>query len=72
MARFDCKCGTILRDDDPADSMYFLTNQEFDVDLSAVALLGRSKLAVRCKTCRRLWFWGEDGTFVEYIRFQEE
>jgi len=72
MAKFDCKCGAIIRDDDPAYSFYFLKNQDFDVDLSGVELFGRSKLAVCCKTCGRLWFWGEDGIFVEYARFQDE
>jgi hypothetical protein len=68
MAKIRCRCGAVIRDDDPRDSMFFLTNEEFDVNLSSVELFGRAKLVVRCKTCARLWFWGEDSSLVEYVK----
>ncbi|WP_329051126.1 hypothetical protein OG738_03410 [Amycolatopsis sp. NBC_01488] len=68
MAKMRCKCGTILRDDDPHDSLFVLEHDEFDVDVSPEILLGRAQLVVRCKVCHRLWFWGENGDLSEYLK----
>ncbi|MBB1154060.1 MULTISPECIES: hypothetical protein [Amycolatopsis] len=61
-------CGNIVRDDDPNDSMYFLTNAEFDVEASGVELFGEAALVVRCPECERLWFGAEDGVLTEYVK----
>jgi hypothetical protein len=68
MAKMRCKCGTILRDDDPQDSFFLLSHEEFDLDVTSELLLGRAQLVVRCKVCQRLWFWGEDGEMTEYLK----
>ncbi|WP_086850638.1 hypothetical protein [Amycolatopsis kentuckyensis] len=67
MAKIRCKCGTILRDDDPHDTFWLLSDEEFDVELSATLLFGRALRVVRCKVCQRLWFWGDD-EMTEYLK----
>ncbi|MGW4401110.1 hypothetical protein ACWEHA_37925 [Amycolatopsis nivea] len=71
MAKIRCVCGNILRDDGPQDSMYFLTNAEFDVDAPGIELFGKATLVVRCPECERLWFWGENGVYREYTKAWE-
>ncbi|WIY01852.1 hypothetical protein QRX60_48935 [Amycolatopsis mongoliensis] len=68
MAKMRCKCGTILRDDDPHDTFFILSDEEFDVELSGVLLFGRAQRVVRCKVCQRLWFWAENGELTEYLK----
>lgn len=68
MAKMRCKCGNILRDDDPENSMVLLPYKEFDaVDVDGAALFGRGIDVWRCALCNRLWvFWDEAGQAVEY------
>jgi hypothetical protein len=63
-----CKCGTVLRDDNPDDGLLLLSRREFDVDLDAVLLRGRARDVSRCWTCGRLWvFWDKLGEPSEYL-----
>ena len=71
MAKIKCKCGAILRDDDPHDSLFILTSEDFDVETPAVDLFGKAALVIRCKTCGRLWiYWDEHGEPSEYVEFR--
>jgi hypothetical protein len=68
MAKMACACGTILRDDDPDASLFLLSSREFDVELSAVQLLGMARLVLRCPVCERLWIYWKDGErATEYV-----
>jgi len=68
MATIRCKCGTILRDDDPDNSYLLFAKKEFDVDIESVELLGRARDAWNCWTCGRLWiFWDPLGNPTEYV-----
>ena len=72
MATLLCKCNTILRDDDPDLSYLVLSNREFDVDESPIALLGKTKQLWRCPTCGRLWvFWEDVAAPTEYLRVDD-
>lgn len=69
MATMKCRCGTILRDDDPDSDYLMMSKREFDVDLDAGLLRGRARDVWRCWTCERLWvFWEMGGEPTEYRR----
>ncbi|MET9266956.1 hypothetical protein [Amycolatopsis sp. NPDC004079] len=68
MAKIRCMCGNIVRDDDPHDTMYFLTDDEFDVEASGSTLFGKATRVVRCPECERLWIWADDGVLTEYVK----
>lgn len=68
MAKIRCKCGVVLRDDDPQDSLFILSSEEFDVETPAADLFGKAKLVIRCNSCGRLWvFWDEFREPSEYV-----
>jgi hypothetical protein len=68
MATIRCKCGTVLRDDNPDLDYLIISRREFDVDLDSIALLGRAHDVWRCWTCERLWvFWDRAGDPAEYL-----
>lgn len=68
MAKMQCKCGTILQDDDLDKSLLLLLRREFDVELAGEALFGRAIDVLQCGTCGRLWvFWDEAAEATEYI-----
>ena len=70
MATLRCKCGTVLRDDDPDFGMLLFSQRDFDVDMEAVVLRGRAKEVWQCRTCERLWiFWDVMGAIpTEYVK----
>lgn len=69
MATMRCRCGTVLRDDDPALNHLLFSRGEFDVDQDSVMLLGRGREVWRCPVCGRLWvFWEPGGDPTEYLR----
>ncbi len=70
MAKIPCRCGNILRDDDPTFSGRLLRNRNCDVELDSVALVGRSYEVWGCPICDRLWiFWERlGGKATEYVR----
>lgn len=73
MATLRCKCGTVLRDDNPDDGLLLLTRREFDVDVESVGLRGRARDVWKCWTCGRLWiFWDRTGDAVEYVEVSDE
>lgn len=73
MATFLCKCGTLLRDDNPDFNFLIISRRQFDVDLDSIALRGRARDIWRCWTCERLWvFWDLTGKPVEYLRAESE
>lgn len=80
MAKLLCRCGTILRDDDPDESYVMNSWRQFDAvdeevestdnpDVTASSLLFGTGVPVRrCPVCGRLWvFWGKDGFATEYV-----
>jgi hypothetical protein len=70
VAKLLCKCGTVLRDDDPEYGLLLFKRREFDVDVDSILLLGRAREVWRCRTCGRLWvFWEPTGNAVEYVPF---
>lgn len=72
MATIRCKCGTILRDDDPEEGLLMFTRRDFDIDLDSGVLRGRARDAWRCWTCGRLWvFWEPTGDPTEYVVVDE-
>jgi hypothetical protein len=69
MATIRCKCGTVIRDDDPDMDYLLMTRGEFDIDLDSGLLRGRARDVWRCPTCERLWvFWDNGGQPTEYLR----
>jgi len=58
VAKFRCKCKTVLRDDDPDTSLLILSRRDFDVDFDSIILFGRAIEMLKCPTCRRLWIFG--------------
>lgn len=73
MATLRCRCGTVLRDDDPDEGLLLLTRGEFDVDQEPEVLLGRGREVWRCWTCGRLWvFWEPLGDPTEYVAKETE
>lgn len=72
MAKTICACGTILRDDDPDDSLLLLSRREFNVDLDSSHLFGVARIVLHCPTCMRLWVFWEDGKGpTEYLTSPE-
>ncbi|WP_158679240.1 hypothetical protein [Streptomyces sp. Tu 6176] len=73
MAKTACKCGNLIRDDDPDFSLILLPYREFDdVEADAGMLLGRGIDGLRCSVCGRLWvFWDEGGNPVEYVEVRD-
>ena len=68
MATMRCKCGTVLRDDDPSFSYLALSRREFDVEEESTGLLGRATEVWRCPVCDRLWiFWTRADDPTEYV-----
>jgi hypothetical protein len=73
MAKMACKCGTVLRDDDPDKSLLLLSRREFDVERTSETLFGRAIDVLQCGTCGRLWvFWDEAAEAVEYVRAPDD
>jgi hypothetical protein len=73
MATMRCKCGTVLRDDNPDSDYLLLSNREFDIDVDSGVLRGSARNVWRCWTCERLWiFWDPRGEPTEYLRFTGE
>lgn len=67
MATMRCKCGTIVRDDDPDLDYLLMSRREFDVDLDTMMLRGRAVDVWRCWACERLWgFWKRGDAPSEY------
>jgi hypothetical protein len=73
LATLLCKCGTLLRDDNPDFDYLVMPKGQFDVDLDSIALRGRARDIWRCWTCERLWvFWDLTSEPVEYLRAESE
>jgi hypothetical protein len=71
MATMRCKCGTVLRDDDPDLGYLMMSRREFDVDVESIVLRGRAIDVWRCPTCARLWvFWEPLGAATEYVPWE--
>ncbi len=72
MAKMRCKCGNLIRDDDPDYSLILLPYREFDsADADGTTLFGRGADARRCRTCNRLWvFWDGGGDATEYLEIR--
>jgi hypothetical protein len=67
MAKLECTCGTIIRDDHPHNGL-LLQRDEFDIDLDSSLLFGRARSVWRCWVCGRLWvFWDHVGKPTEYV-----
>ena len=65
MATIKCKCGRILRDDDPDYRYLLLADRAFDVEKPSVVLFGEADNVLLCPDCQRLWvFWhgGDEAT----------
>jgi hypothetical protein len=63
-----CKCGTVLRDDNPDLDYLMLSQREFDVGVDGAMLLRRARDVWSCWTCGRLWvFWEAGGEPSEYL-----
>ncbi|MFE5401489.1 hypothetical protein ACFQ9Z_08765 [Streptomyces sp. NPDC056580] len=73
MAKMRCKCGNLIRDDDPENSLILLPYKEFDADdVDAGMLLGRGTDARRCSVCNRIWvFWDEGSAATEYVEVRD-
>lgn len=73
MAKMACRCGNLIRDDDPDFSLILLPYREFDdAEADSGMLLGRGTDARRCNVCGRLWvFWEEGGNAVEYVEVRD-
>lgn len=72
MATMRCKCGTLLRDDNPDWDYLLMSRREFDVDIGSGILRGRARDVWKCWTCQRLWvFWDPRGEPMEYLRASE-
>ncbi|MEU9887498.1 hypothetical protein [Sphaerisporangium sp. NPDC051011] len=73
MAKMRCKCGNIIRDDDPDYSMILLPYREFDADVDGAMLLGRGVDVRRCRICNRFWvFWEEGSDATEYLEVRDD
>ncbi len=70
MAKIPCRCGNILRDDNPTFSGRLFRNHDYDVSLDSAVLYGRSYEVWGCPICDRLWiFWERaGGKATEYVR----
>jgi hypothetical protein len=66
MAKMRCRCGAVLRDDDPANSFLLFRDADYDVDLDSVELVGRGRPVSLCPTCGRLWVFWNDFEAEEY------
>jgi hypothetical protein len=69
-----CKCGTLLRDDDPVFSGLFFAHRDFDVEVESAVLRGRAYEAWTCRTCGRIWiFWDRMSPQpTEYLRIDSD
>ena len=73
MAKMRCKCGALIRDDDPRQSLVLVPHAEFDEDVDAGTLLGRGSITLRCAVCGRLWvFWDDSNQGTEYVEIHED
>lgn len=71
MAKLACKCGNVLRDDDPYFSYLLFRRHDYNVELDSAVLRGRAYEVWGCPVCGRLWIFWDHGIGVyatEYVR----
>lgn len=73
MAKLACKCGAVLRDDDPVNSGHLFRYGDYDIELDSSVLIARSYDVWGCPICGRLWIFWDHGVGVyptEYVRYK--
>jgi hypothetical protein len=69
LATIRCRCGALLRDDDPDEAYVLFSQRAYDVGLDSALLRGRASDVLQCRTCGRLWvFWDKTGEPTEYVQ----
>jgi uncharacterized protein with PIN domain len=63
-----CRCGNVLRDDDPENSFMAFAKIEYNVEIDSAELIGRAKDLWRCPACGRLWVFWDGFNATEYVQ----